>query len=67
MDTESVQLKGDRTISLRSAKLGDGDLFRAYLTKLGESTEFMLTHPGDMAMADAYEKSLARIASNGRW
>ncbi len=65
MDTESVQLRDGRSVVLRHAELGDGALFRAYLTELGASTEFMLTHPGDMAMADTYERSLSRIGSRG--
>ena len=65
MDSESVQLKDGRAVELRYAHAGDAELFRDYLTKLGESTEHMLTHPGDMGMVDAYARSLQRLDSKG--
>ena len=64
MDSESVRLKDGRTVELRHADAGDAELFRDYLTKLGESTEYMLTHPGDMGMVEAYTRSLQRLDSN---
>ena len=36
MDSESVRLRDGRTVELRHADAGDAELFRDYLTKLGD-------------------------------
>lgn len=65
MESETITLKDGRSVLIQHGKAGDGALFSDYLHKLGASTEYMLTHPGDMAMAGEYEKSLAKIESDG--
>ena len=45
--SETVPLKDGREVVLRSSGRGDGPAVLAYLKALGESTEFILTHPGD--------------------
>lgn len=45
--SETITLKDGREVVLRSSGQGDGHVVLAYLKALGESTEFILTHPGD--------------------
>ena len=65
MEGESVRIRDGREVVLRRAHAGDGALFRAHLAELSASTQYLLSHPGDMAMADSYVKSLERIDTDG--
>ncbi len=63
--TEKLKLNDGRSVLIRDAQAEDGELFRAYLTELGASTEYMLTHPEDMRMAGVYESCLSKIDTGG--
>lgn len=59
---ETITLKDGRSIQIRSPKTGDGELVRDYLCKLGASTDFVLSFPGDIRPASAYEESIEKAA-----
>tara|TARA_R110000737_G_scaffold120671_4_gene153064 strand:- start:85965 stop:86513 length:549 start_codon:yes stop_codon:yes gene_type:complete len=65
MEHETRSLRDGRSVLIRDGQVGDGALFHDYLAELGASTEYMLTHPGDMSMAGVYEKSLEKIEAGG--
>jgi len=65
MYSETLTLKDGRSVLMKHAGADDGALFSDFLHKLGASSEFMLTHPGDMAMTGEYAKNLEKIDSGG--
>jgi len=62
MEPETITLKDGREVVLRSSGLGDGAGVLAYIKALGESTEFILTHPGDLPGLDQFEERIEWIA-----
>ncbi len=62
MEPETVNLKDGRRVQLRSSTDGDGPAVFAYLKALGKSTEYILTHPGDLPTLKAIEDRIEMIA-----
>lgn len=63
MDHETITLKDGREVLIRFGQPGDGQLTYDFMLELGESTDRMLTHPGDMRTPDEYESSIGKIAT----
>jgi len=61
MDSESVKLKDGRVLHLRSSMQGDGPAVLAYITALGYSTEFILTHAGDLPTLEQVDERIEMI------
>lgn len=56
MIEETIPLKDGRSVLIRGPRAGDGELVREYLSNLGASTDFVLSFPGDIRPASAYEE-----------
>ncbi len=56
MTEETITLKDGRSVLIRGPQAGDGELVRDYLSTLGASTDFVLSFPGDIRPASAYEE-----------
>ncbi len=62
MEPETITLRDGREVFVRSSGLGDGPAVLAYIKALGESTEFILTHPGDTPDLGPVEERIEWIA-----
>ena len=60
MEPERLTLKDGRSVLIRRAKAGDGELMREYLCVLGASTPYILTFPGDLRTASVYEENVEK-------
>ena len=59
---ELIELKDGRTVLLRSSAIGDGRAVHTYLKALGDATEFILTHAGDLPTLGAIEERIDLVA-----
>lgn len=66
MTEETITLKDGRSVHIRGPRAGDGELVRDYLSTLGASTDFVLSFPGDIRPASAYEQHI-EMASRGEF
>jgi len=61
MESELITLKDGRAVHLRSSTQGDGPAVLSYITALGDSTEFILTHAGDRPTLEAVDERIEMI------
>ncbi len=62
---ETIQVRDGRELIIRSAIPGDGQRVYDFMYALGDSTDRLLTHPGDMRTVEQYESSITQIAQGG--
>lgn len=62
MNLETITLKDGQKVLVRSSGPGDGPAVHAYLTALGESTEFILSHAGDTPTLKPIEDRIELIS-----